>query len=529
VGARAIRGRGQALTRWAAGTFKDDTYHGRGTLSLSEHKVAGRSVVGWKYQGEFQYGMKHGRGLLLDGEGGMYEGEFQDDRFHGNGTFRCKKFTYVGQYKFGQRHGVGKITYGEGGGWYEGTWHRGEPHGEGEHHYKGGGFYRGSWRMGERHGVGRRVWSTSAEYEGEWKDDKMTGKGVLRNAIGDTYVGEFVDDLYDGEGSLQLASGDRYVGQFRRGKYCGRGRFEYRGGGFYEGDYWALLRTGVKWRRDDHDDGDEEDGPGGMKWASGKGNVTGVKRRQVEARERKERLERAYNVRNPMPKEERLRIARRNQGYGRMLVGSEFDDPSRGGILVPAADGKRHGRGIRVWSSGARYEGDWFQDKMTGFGILIGPGPDGIRYEGQFVDGRKQGRGVCSWGHSVGGRFVCPLGRSHLGTVGRCIYDGTWHNSRMHGEGKFMCCDGRSFTGTFNEDKRNGFGVEVIMTTRQREVEIRRRGIESMTHVAEKFVGTYQNNVKEGHGTLYLVVGDILEGMFVNGKLHGLVKYIFAR
>jgi len=31
------------------GEFARGLYHGRGTLSLAEHKVAGRTVIGWKY------------------------------------------------------------------------------------------------------------------------------------------------------------------------------------------------------------------------------------------------------------------------------------------------------------------------------------------------------------------------------------------------------------------------------------------------------------------------------------------------
>jgi len=341
-------------------------------------------------------------------------------------------------------------------------------------------------------------------------------------------VGQFEDDVFEGEGSLQLAQGDRYVGQFRRGRFCGRGRYEHGGGGWYEGDFWALLRTGIKWRRDDRDEADEA-GTAGMRWGSSKGKVSGLKRRQQDARERRQALNAAYDTKSPMAQEARQRLVALNRSYGRMLVGSEWDDPERGGVLVPAADGKRHGRGIRVWSNGARYEGDWFQDRMTGFGIFIGPGPDGIRFEGQVEDGRFHGRGVCSWGHSGGGRYVCPLKRSHLGNVGRCIYDGMWTRGEMDGEGKFICCDGRSFAGTFDMGVRHGFGVDVIMTRRQKEVEMRRRGATAMAHVAERYEGGYDHNVKEGPGTLYMAVGDSLAGTFANGKLHGHVRHTFPK
>ncbi|KAA0172297.1 hypothetical protein FNF27_06096 [Cafeteria roenbergensis] len=510
------------------GHFQNDLFHGKGTLSLSEHRVGGREVIGWKYSGTFAQGLKQGKGLLLDGEGGVYEGEFQNDLYHGEGTFKCAAYTYTGGWVAGRKSGKGRAQYTRGG-WYEGQWRRGEPHGEGERLYLKGGTYRGAWRMGQRHGVGRRVWASGAEYEGEWADDRRCGRGVYRSAAGDTYVGGFEDDVYSGEGSLQLAQGDRYVGQFKRGMFCGRGRYEFASGGWYEGDYWALLRTGIKWRRDDRDIAEEAaEGAGSMRWAAGQGPVTGLKRRQQDERMRRQALAAAYSVKTPMAREARMRLVALNKRYGRMLVGSEWDDPKRGGVLVPAADGKRHGRGVRVWSSGARYEGDWVQDAMSGFGILIGAGPAGLRYEGQFQDGRFHGRGVCSWGHSGGERFVCPLQRSHLGSVGRCIYDGMWRRGELHGEGRFVCCDGRSYTGMFERGKRHGFGVEVIMTRRQKLEAFRRRGATAMSNSAERYEGMYVHNVKEGRGKLLMAVGDVIEGEFVRGKVHGRTRLTFA-
>ena len=37
---------------------------------------------------------------------------------------------------------------------------------------------------------------------------------------------------------------------------------------------------------------------------------------------------------------------------------------------IPCPDGKRHGIGIRVWTSGSKYIGEWEADKMNGRGTL---------------------------------------------------------------------------------------------------------------------------------------------------------------
>ena len=58
-------------------------------------------------------------------------------------------------------------------------------------------------------------------------------------------------------------------------------------------------------------------------------------------------------------------------------------------------DGKRTGRGVYAWPDGERYEGDFVDGKRTGRGVYTWP--DGARYDGDFVDGKRHGRGVFTW------------------------------------------------------------------------------------------------------------------------------------
>jgi len=209
-------------------------------------------------------------------------------------------------------------------------------------------------------------------------------------------------------------------------------------------------------------------------------------------------------------------------------VGSEHDDPKRGGVIVPARDGKRHGRGVRVFASGARYEGDWFQGEMHGFGVYVGPGPTGERYEGGWVAGRRQGRGVASYGNSTGGKYVCPLGRLHRGSAGRCIYDGEWVSNRFHGHGKFIWADGRSYEGEFLAGQKHGWGSEVVMAQDNLKREVRQRGAAGMVNRVMRYEGQYDEGIRTGRGRLYMATGDVLEGRIVHGRLEGPVKYTFA-
>ena len=45
---------------------------------------------------------------------------------------------------------------------------------------------------------------------------------------------------------------------------------------------------------------------------------------------------------------------------------------------------QRHGRGVQIWKSGAKYEGNWRNDKANGDGRFIYG--NGEVYEGEWVD-----------------------------------------------------------------------------------------------------------------------------------------------
>lgn len=46
---------------------------------------------------------------------------------------------------------------------------------------------------------------------------------------------------------------------------------------------------------------------------------------------------------------------------------------------------------MAVYPSGNRYEGDWQNGNITGYGILVYS--DGDVYEGEWLDGRMHGQG----------------------------------------------------------------------------------------------------------------------------------------
>ena len=102
--------------------------------------------------------------------------------------------------------------------------------------------------------------------------------------------------------------------------------------------------------------------------------------------------------------------------------------------------GKKEGYGEYIWNNGAKYMGNWKDNKLNGKGIYIYS--DNKKYEGEFVDNEKNGKGKFKWsdGREYIGEFKKDkkegLGK-FLWTDGR-IYIGFWKNNKQHGLGKYI-------------------------------------------------------------------------------------------
>ena len=70
---------------------------------------------------------------------------------------------------------------------------------------------------------------------------------------------------------------------------------------------------------------------------------------------------------------------------------------------------------------------------MDGHGVFTWS--DGRKYEGEYVDDKKEGEGVFTW----------PDGRK---------YDGKWKNGKQHGKGVYHSQKGETKHGIWNEGKR---------------------------------------------------------------------------
>jgi hypothetical protein len=234
-------------------------------------------------------------------------------------------------------------------------------------------------------------------YEGEFKYGLKHGKGTRIYSNGNKYVGDFAEDSITGTGMMEYVNGDVYIGGWLDGLYSGRGSIKYNYGDRYEGDFIKGYYYGE----------------GTYYFADG-GQYSGE--------------------------------------YKNSII--------KNGLARQVHDSKRHGYGVRTWTSGSVYEGSWASDLMEGEGVLTTV--LGSKYVGFWQKGQRCGQGIEEYGNRLGVVYVCPAGHRHLGD-GFCVYTGDFLRNEFHGRGELKCVDGRSYSGQWTEGKREGevrFGIQ---------------------------------------------------------------------
>ena len=109
-------------------------------------------------------------------------------------------------------------------------------------------------------------------------------------------------------------------------------------------------------------------------------------------------------------------------------------------------DSKREGRGICLYTDGTLYEGEWRRNMEHGFGKLMSSDRKKIIYEGEWERGKMQGTGTYYYGSSD------PL---QLGSR----YTGEFKENLRYGMGRYFLADGSIYDGQWRDGVMNGLGV----------------------------------------------------------------------
>jgi hypothetical protein len=176
---------------------------------------------GMCYKGSWQYGKKHGRGIVKGfqfelGSGFRYElaGSWVDNVLdEGCAVTHAheRHGVYRGQLLNGQRHGLGEFTF-RNGDIFAGNFAKGHKS-NGLYRYVNGDTYEGRFHMGRRVGIGSyRVASTGILVAGKFNGDSVLNAVVTQNGRllfeGDCYLSE---QLF--EGKLQVTPDCHFTGR----------------------------------------------------------------------------------------------------------------------------------------------------------------------------------------------------------------------------------------------------------------------------------------------------------------------------
>ena len=329
-------------------------------------------------------------------------------------------------------------------------------------------------------------------YDGEWKDGDENGHGTMTYANGDRYDGEWKDGYENGHGMLTFANGNSYDGDWVNGEMNGNGIYTYANGEKYK--------------------------------------VT-CKEDEIISKEPFETPKTSSTVirSNQKAKTEYKQI--------RYDSGDVYEGETQ--------NGKRHGKGKYTWADGDTYEGDWKDGKRCGRGKVIqyGKSPSGetymkYSYDGEWLDSKEHGHGIC-----VEGDF----GWEKMDKV----FEGEWVNGKR--QGRFVWYFTNSKGGRYIDFYEDGKWIdgcipydESIKTVgdakRFREAEKRTRvsNVKTDFRFAKRldmdivasvgyYDGDYMNGERNGYGECAYDNGDKYIGTWKDGAANGVGRYAFAR
>ena len=172
------------------------------------------------------------------------------------------------------------------------------------------------------------------------------------------------------------------------------------------------------------------------------------------------------------------------------------------------------------------------EEKFPIKGILVSS--NGDYYDGEFVNGKKEGEGklIYANGNQYEGSFLAgfPNGHGKLIQTDNDIYEGEWKNGKINGQGTRLHNNGDKYIGNHLNDVRSGKGLYLFVNGDSYNGywvngKANGKGVLKFRN-GDIYDGEFKDNCIFGKGTFKKKNGDIYIGDFKLGLINGLGKYI---
>ncbi|XP_058755814.1 phosphatidylinositol 4-phosphate 5-kinase 6-like [Vicia villosa] len=209
-----------------------------------------------------------------------------------------------------------------------------------------------------------------------------------------------------------------------------------------------------------------------------------------------------------------------------------------------------HGKGKYTWSNGTIYEGDWVDGKRTGKGRIIWPcgkkykggngpvmGKNRNIYIGNWKNNQRDGRGIVKWasGEVLEGCWSNGLLRSGVYRLANGdVYTGDFKGSIFHEKGESAWSnDEIIYEGDWVNGKMTGKGLAIWPSGTNYERKVSKNYSHGNGTYTWKdgsiYFGNWKNSKIDGKGVMKWANGDVFEGCWSKGLRHGSGVYRFAK
>ena len=317
------------------------------------------------------------------------------------------------------------------------------------------------------------------EFEGptQWAGNQFSPQGLgtyLVAATGALYEGTFKDGQLEGQGSVTMPNGDKTVGRWEEGKCIGT--MTYKNGDSYTGKIERGVRNGKGITT--YVDGTVFDGTWVQDVQHGPGKLCFTNGDYIEG------MWEAGSCRDGVGRrkcDDGSLFSGQMSAVSRHVLASESNAGHRGAQEIDLVY-TFFGKGECQYRDGSRYEGEWRGNMQNGEGSILHPDGNfftgvwtrgkpqrgsgtihsdkGWVYEGGILRSMRHGEGVCSWpelgvryqgefkNDRRSGRGISVIEKGFDG--GYAAYDGMWEDDVRSGKGEMFWPCGSSYTGNLH-------------------------------------------------------------------------------